>query len=68
MNPNKKRLYVYIDPTLYEDMADLARKISRARDKRCTKSELAEIALMAFISSFKANVNEDEVNENDNLS
>ncbi len=68
MNPNKKRLYVYIDPGLYEDMADLARKISRARDKRCTKSELAEIALMAFISSFKANVSEDEVVEDDNLS
>lgn len=56
----KKRVTVYFDDELVSELDDLCHNIGKQRDRRCPRSEIATIALMAFLSTFKANLNQKE--------
>lgn len=48
----KKRITLSIAPELVKDLEEIAYNIGRERGKRCEKSELAEIALTAFVVGY----------------
>lgn len=56
----KKRITVYVDDALVSDLDDICHNIGKQRDKRCPRSEIATIALMAFLSTFKANLKKEQ--------
>ena len=57
-----KRVTLCLDKRLAQDLDDIARQVGRQRDGFCSKSEIAEIALTAFIVSWA----KDHENANDN--
>lgn len=48
----KKRVTVSISPELAAEVEKIAASITLERGKRCEKSELAEIALTAFVVGY----------------
>lgn len=60
MDGKRKRLNLIVDSQLYYDMEAVCRLVGKQRDKHCSKSELASIALTAFICTFYDNLKEKE--------
>lgn len=57
-----KRFTIVLDKDLYYDLEEVCRLITKERDKRCTKREIAQIALTAFVCSFRANIEDKSEN------
>lgn len=64
MNPNKKQMCLYLDRQVADDLEDIAKMVGRQRGRFCPKSEIAEVAIMAFVASFNANVEKQESENN----
>lgn len=59
----KKRVTIYFDDELVSELDDICHDIGKQRDRRCPRSEIATIALMAFLSTFKANLEKEQEQE-----